>query len=371
MLYDHKLKQNIDQEFEEYRRSIKKSNVLVLGQTGVGKSSLVNLVFGEDIAKISNVRPETRGFNQYESPVLPINIIDSEGYELSNSQDFITNFKTFYDEKFVDVKEQIHLAWYCINVSGARVLPFDIEIIKFLVDHLKIPTAVVFTQCDLDDEEGSTAKKLSEVIHQTFGSIMQCFQISSDSDLKLDLESLISWSSDNISDDNVKAAFILSQKASLKSKFQAAQKIIYAATLSAAGVAASPIPGSDAVLLIPIQTIMALKIFNIYGINQGVSDILRKIISGRIMTTLGKSLVGNLLKLVPGAGSVIGGTINAVVASSLTYSFGYALSKIAEKLFDKHINGLFNEETISTILTEENIAFFMQQYKNKKADETA
>lgn len=371
MLYDDKLKQNIDREFEEYKRSIKKSNILVLGQTGVGKSSLVNLVFGEDIAKISNVKPETRGFNRYDSPILPINIIDSEGYELSNSQDFITNFKTFYDEKFVDGKEQIHLAWYCINVSGARVLPFDIEIIKFLVDHLKIPTAVVFTQCDLDDEEGSTAKKLSEVIRQAFGSKMQCFQISTDSDLKLDLEMLISWSANNISDDNIKAAFILSQKASLKLKFQAAQKIINESALASASIHIKAIPVSAATQLLSFQVAMARKIFNIYGLNQGIPPIVDILLSEKVLYIVNKLVVDYLPRIFSGINPKLVRVVETVMPSGLTYMLGYAVCKTAESLYEKLIDGLLNEGSISAILTEENIAAFMKGYNKQCANETA
>ena len=39
----------LDAEFEEMKRTIEKPNVLLVGGTGVGKSSLLNLCFGEQL----------------------------------------------------------------------------------------------------------------------------------------------------------------------------------------------------------------------------------------------------------------------------------------------------------------------------------
>lgn len=359
------IKAQVDKEYQEYIKSIKSANILVLGQTGVGKSSLLNLVFGEDLAKISNVKPETRGFHIYSSEKLPINIIDSEGYELENSSEFKLKLKEYVDAKFTDVSKQVHLAWYCINVSSSRVLPFDIENIKFLTDVLKIPTAVVFTQCDLDDEVGGTASSLNEVIKAKLFNKVLTFQVSIEKELKLDLESLIKWSINNISDDNVKAAFILSQKADLKAKYDQAFKYIVGAAVTAAAIGATPIPIADSAALLALQTGLALKIFNIYGINNEIGDVVVKILGARIMSIIGKSLAGSLIKFIPGAGTIVGGLINATVASSLTYSLGYALSKFAEQVYVEIIEGRFNPDILKSIITEENLEILMNQFKNK------
>lgn len=360
------VKNQIDREYNEYLKSIEKTNILVLGQTGVGKSSLLNLVFGEELAKVSHVKPETRGFHMFSSDKLPINIIDSEGYELENSSEFKNNLKEYIDSKFLNVSDQIHLAWYCINVSSARVLSFDVENIKFLIDVLKIPTAVVFTQCDQDDEEGSTAIALAKVIENNFSTKIKTFQVSNRENLKLDLDELISWSEKNISDDNVKAAFVLSQKSNLKLKNKIAHKYIVGAAATAAGIGATPIPVADSVALLTLQTGLAYKIFKIYGIQQGVGKIVMEVLGARIMSLIGKTLAGSLIKLIPGAGSMVGGLINATVASSLTFTLGYALCLMAEKIYDQILEGNFNEDVLRDIITEENLEIFIKEYRNIK-----
>lgn len=171
-----KLKEKFQKEYEELKNSLKKPNILLIGQTGVGKSSLINTVFGDDIAKVSNTKPETRGFYKYCDKELPINVIDSEGYELLKADTFKSDLSTYIDSNIHDVNEQIHIAWYCISISGARVLSYDIENIKFIFEEKKIPTAVVLTQADSDSPEGDTAKAMISEIEKYFGSKISCFQ---------------------------------------------------------------------------------------------------------------------------------------------------------------------------------------------------
>lgn len=76
---------------------------------------------------------------------------------------------------------------------------------------------------------------------------------------------------------------------------------------------------------------MASDIFSIHGINAGVGTLLKNVIGSRLISMLGKTLAGNLLKLIPGVGSVVGGAINGSVAASITYSLGYALNQLAMK----------------------------------------
>ena len=98
-------------------------------------------------------------------------------------------------------------------------------------------------------------------------------------------------------------------------------KIIHTAAAAAATTAASPIPFSDAALLIPIQTTMITSLYKANGAN-----ISRGVVDGALKATmvsgLGKSLAGNLLKFIPGVGTIAGGTINATVSVAFTEALG-------------------------------------------------
>lgn len=99
---------------------------------------------------------------------------------------------------------------------------------------------------------------------------------------------------------------------------------------AAAAIGAAPIPGSDAVLLSGLQMKMTRDILSAYGINVGLGMLVEEVVKAKVVSMLGKAVAGNLIKMIPGVGSVVGGAINASVASSITYAMGRALVKAAE-----------------------------------------
>ena len=102
---------------------------------------------------------------------------------------------------------------------------------------------------------------------------------------------------------------------------------IHFATLTAAIVGFSPIPFSDAVLLVPIQLTMMMRLYKIFGASW--SEALAKGITKELVVVgLGRSLVGNVLKFVPAVGTIAGGAINATVATTITEALGLSLIHI-------------------------------------------
>src|SRR5574344_1227534 len=351
-----------NQAYETLKKQIKRPNILILGQTGVGKSSLVNTVFGEKLAEVSNVKATTRGFHSYSSPNVPVNIIDSEGYELGDTEKFKSSLTEFINNNFADITKQIHIAWYCISISSARVLPYDLANIKYLVNEKKIPTCVVLTQCDNDTPDGATAKALTESVGREFGRKIKCFQTSIDPEInkELDLEKLIEWSESNLSDDNLKFGFLIAQKVDLSKKEDKAMSRVYWYDTAAGAVGASPIPMSDAVLLTGIQAKMASDIFSIMGLNASFTNIIQNVIGGRVISMLGKTVAGNLIKFIPGVGSIVGGAINAGVAITITHALGYALVKLTKSAIENEWEG--NVSSFDKLFTEDNMQRYIDEY---------
>lgn len=102
---------------------------------------------------------------------------------------------------------------------------------------------------------------------------------------------------------------------------------IHFAALSAAIIGFSPIPFSDAFLLVPVQLTMMSRLHKIFG--QSWSESLGKSLTKElVVVSLGKSAVGNILKVIPVVGTVTGGMVNASVAVAITEALGWVTVKM-------------------------------------------
>lgn len=113
--------------------------------------------------------------------------------------------------------------------------------------------------------------------------------------------------------------------------------IIHAASLSAAIIGCSPIPFSDAFLLVPVQLTMMSRLHKLFG--QSWAEGMGKSLSKELVVVgLGRSAVGNIMKFIPAVGTVAGAAVNATVASAITESLGWVTVKMlndGEDIFDQ------------------------------------
>ena len=62
------------------------ANIMVAGITGTGKSTLINSIFGEEMAATGSGRPVTDRINEYQNGDIPIHIYDTVGLELDSQK---------------------------------------------------------------------------------------------------------------------------------------------------------------------------------------------------------------------------------------------------------------------------------------------
>lgn len=328
------LNEKLQKSFEELKNNLKKPSILLAGGTGVGKSSLINKIFGQNVAKTSDGIPVTSLIEKFESEDLGVILYDSPGYEIDKVQQF--------EDEVIDIKkkEAVNLVWYCIQASGNRITDFDIGTIKKFRDN-NLPVSIVLTKCDLEPKE--ERKKLKEVIDKKIGEI-DIYEMSStveDEFYTKELQRLVSDAIKKLPD-ILRDAFISAQKINLEEKWNRAHIYILQHIAGASIVAFTPIPFSDAPILVANQMGMMARILYIYDLG-GLENMLKgeaiQTIMSQLVSHLGKSLVANILKLLPGIGTIVGGTINAAVASLITLSLGEAVNISCYKIYESVLNG--------------------------------
>lgn len=107
----------------------------------------------------------------------------------------------------------------------------------------------------------------------------------------------------------------------------------FVATTGATG--AIPIPFADAPLLIGEQVAMMAAINAVFKMDVG-KDVLKSLATAAIgvggATVIGKTIAANLLKLIPGAGSIAGGAISATTAGLITLALGKAYIQVCKAI---------------------------------------
>ncbi len=75
--------QDILHKTEEEVKSMAPVNILVAGKTGVGKSTLINAVFRENLTQTGIGKPVTKHLERITKEGIPLVLFDTKGFELS------------------------------------------------------------------------------------------------------------------------------------------------------------------------------------------------------------------------------------------------------------------------------------------------
>ena len=350
-------------------------NIIVAGKTGVGKSTLINSVFRDKLADTGMGKPVTEHMRKISKKGIPLAIYDTRGFELGKEvqkqvkKEVVETISKGLATK--DINKSIHCIWYCINTASNRIEPEEFEWLRELSKDnqiTQIPIIVVLTQ-SFSKKNADTLRKmiLDENIDviQVVPVLAEDYEIDDEYTAKAyGLDMLIHVMGEALPDELMDTLQNV-QIASLAEKKKRAQAAIATATLAAAAEGASPIPFSDCALLIPTQLGMIASITVIFGFDVNKS-ILAAFLSSTLgsggATILGKTVATNLIKLIPGAGSIAGGAISATTAGVLTAALGEAYIGIMTLIF----NGEMSMDDLKTSKGKDKMkALFKQELKRK------
>ena len=161
-------KQNaLKESINDFINKTKHINIILLGKTGTGKSTLINGLLGKDVSKESGFRPETIENKSFEGNIL--RLWDTQGFESNdeiNAQKIVDNAKLLIKESEQKGPDWfIHCIWYC--VTGYRFENVEENAIRELTQSYeddKLPLIIVYTHTL--SPEG--VDKLRNGIKQTF-----------------------------------------------------------------------------------------------------------------------------------------------------------------------------------------------------------
>lgn len=332
-------------------------NVVVVGKTGVGKSTLVNAIFRENLATTGTGRPVTQRMCKYTKQDVPLAIYDTKGFELGNEaqqevkEELLKTIKEGH--KTEDIAKMIHCIWYCVSVTSSRFEPEEIQWIKDFTtkNQYQVPIIIVLTQAFFKKK----AQEMKNQIEAENLDVVQVVPVLAQDCNEFDDGHIVkAYGTDTLIEimqrvlpDGLGDTLMHVQQVNLELKKKKAQAAVGAAVTSAIGATLSPIPFSDAALLIPIEITMLASITVVFGFDANktlLTTLVSSVVGPGSMTVAGKALVANVLKMIPGGGTLVGVAISGGTAILLTTALGEAYIGIMTAMY----NGELDEKDLKT-----------------------
>ena len=112
-------------------------NILICGPSGTGKSTFINQILHEKLAKEGGGIPTTNGINCYYHQKYPIRIYDTKGLESDDSIKFIGRTIEKYENE-LNLSNKIDLILYFKELKKKGIFAFEIEFLKCLMRKKKV-----------------------------------------------------------------------------------------------------------------------------------------------------------------------------------------------------------------------------------------
>ena len=353
----------IEEFFKNYKKEMKEmghANLIIAGKTGVGKSTLLNASFREDIAKTGIGTPVTDegDVRWYEKKNFPLRIYDTIGLELDEEKRMksLEMIKKVCQDskKSNDPDRFIHVMWYCVASDSDRLEKYEADYINSVSEEVDV--ILVITK--------SYRKKHSERLIKAIENEYPSLNIKNKIAVLAQDENLEDCDEDEmpkkafgvdilvevtaqIVPESAQKAWCNAQKASVKLKCSQAHTLVLTTAGLSFGEGYVPLPFSDALALVPTQTAMLGGITAIFGVTISESLLKSIIVSmlGMAGTTFaGRMIVSNMFKMIPGVGTVLGGKISGITAATLTTALGESYIVIMKMIS----SGEINEKSLGT-----------------------
>lgn len=273
--------------------------IAMIGDVNAGKSSTINRLMGEDVALVGAKPGETKDVMKYNYKDQII-FVDTPGLDDIQHEHSLETMKYY---------KEADIILFFLNAAGSVLSETELVSFKKIAESNK---AIIFVLNKIDAAEdiGSLVKYVQDHTNHEYpvapisSKTGENFGMLQDEILKL-LE---------VVGKDIKMGKHMADKS------RTANRWILAAGGSAATIGAVPIPGADFVPLTSLQVGLMLRLSTLY--NKPISkDKAKELILATITGNIGKTIFRQIVKVVPGAGMVVG----ASVAGGMTLALGYAV----------------------------------------------
>ncbi len=321
-----------------------KGNVLVVGNSGVGKSTLINAVLGQNKAMVVfGLKGTTQRLKIYVDSELPFRLIDTVALELGSLKKWeaIGAVKKWLKEAVQkgDTNAAINLIWFCVDGTSSKLFPKTIQnLAKAVAGFTDVPIIVAITKSYSVSDYFENAyavrdafakqKKLPRIISVVTEIIKFDDNIYTS---PYDITELID-ATNELMPQGLQAAQAKMAAIKLTRKRVIAQGVVGTAVTAGAVIGAVPIPFADAAILVPVEVVLLNSLATIYGINK--NDEFKKFIE--MLVTYGavglaaKAAIG-AIKAIPGVG-LAASAVNAIVAGCMIAALGESSIFIFEQI---------------------------------------
>jgi GTP-binding protein Era len=283
------------------KRFASKPKVAFAGFGNSGKSSLLNAIYGAEVARVSMQTDETK------SP----QVAERFGIDFTDTPGVGTSRFSLDDVLGLGVLQDQHIILHVLN--GASAVTAEDEKLARVIRGASARSIAVVNKIDLLDER-EKAEFLASVVGRLGVSENEVMLVSAKRGTGV--PALVQRISDLLPS-ALQDAFIAAQRADSALKERRIRTLIYSKAGVCAAVALAPIPIADILVLTPIQMAMVATIGYFHGVEVSAER------AGELMGVMGagvglREAARQLVKLIPGYGLVV----SAAIAFAGTVALG-------------------------------------------------
>lgn len=323
-------------------------NVLVIGNSGVGKSTLINAVLGKEAAKVGwGPEGTTKELQVYGDENDPFRIIDTVGFEPSwlKRRQAINSVKSWSKKraKEGDPNSAVNVIWFCVDGTSRKLFPDTIRSLTEATGMWKsVPVVVVITKSYSMPERAENIEMVKEAFSRQKHAVVprEIIPVVADPYV-IQADSIVEQSgimelielTNSLLPEGVEAAKDAIKGFQLNRKRVFAHSIVTLATAGGATVGAAPIPFPDGLILEPTEVGMLNAIARIYGItdNEKWQKFKKSLIDVGTVSVAAKMFI-QALKAIPGI-QLGAGVINGIIAGGIVAALGESSVYLFEQIF--------------------------------------